>query len=156
MHHIRQIADIDVPAEPLNHGLQRIGTDPATGEGVYSVACIEPCGGHPGVELASGFLNERHQTLPETIKPYVFGADVYRSLRGNVNLRRVLEAAMGRTIPAGKRAGEDVLAEALLRTGGNNPSVKRAHPKMAAIEDGDIVDREDIYPMRWAGEISKR
>ena len=165
-HHIMQVANVDLPTdegralvgrELGNEGLFRIGTDPATGDGIYTVPCVDPCdGAHPGVELTRGFLNERYQALGSLVKPHVFRADVFRSLLGNVNLRRILETALGKTIPAGKLADQDVLDEARRRTEGNNPSAERRRVPMADIEDGDIVDTENQYPMRMAGEISIR
>ncbi len=165
-HHIRQVADVDLPTdegrslagrELGNEGLFRIGTDPATGDGIYTVPCVDPCDNtHPGIELVTGFLNERYQSLPPALIPHVFRADVFRSILGNVNLRRVLETALGKTIPAGKLADQDVLDEARRRTEGNNPSAERRRVPRADIGDGDIVETENQYPRRVAGEISIR
>ena len=170
-HHIFQIPNADLPTiteddgtvraatshELRNHDLFRIGTEPVTGDGIYTIPCVDPCEeNHPGVELTRGFLNERYQALSAAIKPHVFRADVFRATRDNVNLRQLLERDLGKTIPAGQRAPEDVRAEAIRRTDGDNPSVERRRPTMAEIQDGDVVDREDVYPMRMAGEISSR
>ena len=138
-------------------GLFRIGTDPTTGDGIYTVPCVDPCDGtHPGVELAWGFLQERHRLLPDAIRPHVLRADVFRSTRGGVNLRTVLQADLGETIPAGRQASKAARDEARRRTRGPNPTVEQRRLTMAEIQDGDVVDEEGIYPMRVAGEISIR
>ena len=170
-HHIFQVSDAALPtttehdgtvraatdSELRNHGLIRIGTEPVTGDGIYTIPCVDPCDErHPGVELSRGFLNERHQALPSRLKPHVFRADVFRATRDGVNLRELLESDLGKTILPEELAPADVRAEAARRTEGDNPSVERRRPTMADIQDGDIVDREDIYPMRMAGEISSR
>lgn len=168
MHHIRRIPDAELPTEALtaqellDHGLLRIGTDPGTGDGIYSVPCVDPCPGHAGVELAAGFLNERHQALDSAVKAQVLRAQVWRAKDGRVNLRTNVEQQLAETIDAReplRRAGErepDEKAQRVLGHLRQRQDVDRRLVPADDIADSDVVERSELYPMRWAGEISTR
>lgn len=179
MHHIAKIPDAELPTvtdddgteraataqEFADRDLFRVATAP-DGDGVYAVPCSDPCGGHPGVILASGFLNERHARTPGWLKPRILRARVYRATDGSSlrdRIERELDVGIepltprrGRRPNRNRGRADEVLDRVRELAADEAEPVTVLHVPMVDVEDGDVVEDDLIYPVRIAGELSTR
>jgi hypothetical protein len=145
-------------AEEVIYHCGRIGEDADAG---YPGRPITPTSG-PDV-----YLERRYARLPESAKPKVYRARVYRN-RDGTSLRAQLETelsakleprvpATGQTsaVPSDPPGAARVLEEARRRGQGDGqtaPTVVERLVPMAEVRSGDVVESDSIIPVRMAGE----
>lgn len=124
----------------------------------------------PGRVVTSGFLNDRNQRLPANVRERAWQAAVYRAtdgsdLRGGIKNDLGLDTGVGPKVPADgshsatpekPEQAEQVLEEARNRAADPDAPVERRRVAMRDVQDTDVVETDEIYPLRIAGERGDR
>lgn len=145
MYHWRLIPDAELadltPQELLDRGLVRTGTDPASGDGLYSVGVAHDRRGRPckacdcelpGRVISEGFATKRTAQLPATLRAQVARVRVYRSVDG--------------------RPPERTVARARARARARGVAVKTFYVPAAEVRPEDVSDGTALPAHRWLGE----